>query len=318
MCDSHKIMVIISKEHFDSIFVEFENSAKIKSNPEIYLVGLDTEYISRGNNSDSFSNCLVWVKKAESIATCKLQLATSTMCLVIDLCEFEGNLPENLIKILTSESWLKTGVGIAKDLTNLSYNFELGQCNGGIELEIFSYLCNNPFHGLADLYKNVTGELIDIKKKNKKAMVKDTYKIDWSKSLTVSQIEYASTDAIMSYIIGKALIDAILTNSVKLKTKNPPSTSTSTSTSTSSIRPALITTKFMKKNYISELQEYAHKMKKELPEYKSVEQNINLINDIQERFEVTCLFNNIKTTGYGNTKQMAKYAAAKLMLETIK
>ena len=48
--DNYNVTVITSKIHFDLIFNGFKESAKIKSNPDIYLVGLDVEYISKENN----------------------------------------------------------------------------------------------------------------------------------------------------------------------------------------------------------------------------------------------------------------------------
>jgi dsRNA-specific ribonuclease len=341
---NYDIMVITSKVQFDSIFNDFKESAKISSNPHIYMIGLDIECISKDNNK-SFDKCLQWVNQADTIASCKLQIASKTHCLVIDLCKFEKILPENLIKILTSESWIKTGVGISKDLDTLSYNFLLGQCNGAIDVKTYAsiYGINNP--NLADLYKSVTGisvnknihkeknkyenrirnvsnnninsnnniknENIDIANNINMGNQNEEYIIcDWSKSLTIEQIEYASMDAIMSYKLGSILIEGLVGSFKKFKEIIPTQQKSDQSDITLS-QPLKM--KLLSSNYIGDLQEIAQKKKITLPEYvfsKSTETNYN--------FKVLCNFDLKTTCGFGMTKKDAKANAAKNMLDLLK
>lgn len=308
--NSHNIIIVTSREHFDNIFGEFKESAKINSNPEIFLTGLDTEFITKSNNVASFSKCSSWTLKADKIAVCKLQLATGKMCLVIDLCKFETLLPDNLIKLLTSESWLKSGIGISHDLSYLSYNFNLGQCNGGIEMKTYADLCCIKNPSLTELYKMVTGKKIS-KTRDK------TNEIDWATGLTVEQIEYAAMDAIMSHEIGKYFAEDIVNKLVKFKSNNVSNCKNE--------EPSLIiSTKFVEKNYIGELQEYAQKKYLKLPVYEEITPDKEYCSkyslDIKncKQFNISCLFNDKHSFGFGDTKKQAKTMAAKNMLESLK
>lgn len=308
----HKIAVIQTTEQFNLIYNEFKESAKINTSnnflTDIFLIGLDIEFISQDNNPESFSNCLNWVQRVDKIAVCKLQLASSKLSLVIDLCKFNKCLPDNLIKILVTESWLKTGIGIANDLKYLSYNFNLEQCNGAIDIKLFALLkgCINP--NLLDIYKNIAGNTsidnIDkIKKKN--------YNVDWSEDMTIEQIEYAGTDAIMSYIIGEYFVNNIIKNPHfdKLKCEIDQNDGIIHKKSTSKI---LITTSVTNKNYIGVLQEYSQKCKINLPIYEDTECDNKNYN-----FKIECKFKGKITYGYGLNKKDAKTNSAQKMAENL-
>ncbi|AYV83288.1 MAG: double-stranded RNA binding motif-containing protein [Hyperionvirus sp.] len=206
-----KISLVNSKEQFNVLFGAFRDSARIRTTPDMFLIGLDIEYICQANNPRSFSRCLSWVKKADKIAVCKLQMATESQVIVIDLCKFGADLPDSLRKILTCDSWIKTGVGISSDLSYLSYNFDLGHCNGGIDLKLIAQLigCRTP--NLFDLYQSTTDKkYIDFVEKHKKKSGLNG-RIDWSMEITAEQIDYCVMDAVMSYKVGRFFVDGIRT-----------------------------------------------------------------------------------------------------------
>lgn len=206
---SHKVVVVRSRDQFAQVYPELRESARIHREPDIFHVGLDVEYICRDNDAKSFSRCLEWVKRAEKIAVCKLQVATATVCVVMDLCRFEAgaesgvNLPDTLVDLLRNEAWLKTGVGIGNDLAYLSHNFDLGQCSGGLDVRIVAQLrgCRSP--NLVDLYASTSGTRPQVRDHSRGT--------DWSQDLTMDQVEYAGMDAIMSHRIGRYLVDALVT-----------------------------------------------------------------------------------------------------------
>lgn len=299
---SYKIIVIQTVEQFNTIYNEFKESAKINfvESNEIYHIGLDTEYISKDNNPKSFSNCQMWLQKADKIAVCKLQLATNKMSLVIDLCKFNKMLPDNLVKIITAESWIKTGIGISNDLKYLSYNFDLGQCNGGIDIKQIAELkeCHNP--NLFDVFHNTSNnQYNDTIKKHKKKFDPNT---DWSNDMTMEQIEYAGMDAYMSYKIGEYLINGIIKYPQfdKLKSKIKMD------------QQILISTPIAVKNYIGRLQEYTQKNKINMPIYQYQGHDLTT-----NKFQISCTVQNITTNGYGANKKDAKISAAKYMLKKL-
>ena len=48
--------IIENKEQFNLVINDFKTSARIRSNPDIYHIGLDTEYINNMNHTKSFNN----------------------------------------------------------------------------------------------------------------------------------------------------------------------------------------------------------------------------------------------------------------------
>ena len=199
-----KIYVITKKEEFDRVHDEFKTSALIKTNPNIYHIGLDIEYICKANFPVSFAKCTKWVKKAmDELAVCKLQLSTDKITIIIDLCQFCDNqeLPDNLIKILKLESWIKTGVGIYNDIIYLSNNYCLDQCNGYYDLKIIGQL-KDINCSLIGLHNRISGD-------NNKKDYSNTI-CDWSQKLTEEQIKYIVQDSYMSYIVGKCFISNII------------------------------------------------------------------------------------------------------------
>lgn len=319
---SEKIIVIQSSEQFNEIFNDFKKSAKIdienNGYVNVYLIGLDVECIAKNNNNcESFENCNNWVKKVDDIAVCKLQIATSSICLVIDLCKFNSNLPNNLITIIKSEYWIKTGVGISNDLKNIAYNFDLGQCAGGIDVKVIAelYGCMNP--NLLDIYKNISNgksnsyfEHI----KNKK-----NYNTDWSRDLTIDQIEYAAIDAIMSYKIGEYLINGLIKNPYLDKFKSSynayENDVNNNIINNLNINKSnnIIISNLVARNYIGTLQEFSQKNKMMLPIYDN-----EPCDDNKYRFKMSCTFNNVQAHGYGLNKKEAKSACAQQIVNILK
>jgi hypothetical protein len=237
---TNKIYVITKREEFNSIYDEFKNSALLKLEPNIYLIGLDIEYICKSNYPNSFKNYKNWLKVANEIAVCKLQLSTKSISIVIDLCKFTENaeLPDNLIKILKSDAWIKTGVGISSDIAYLSTNYCLGQCNGCIDMKTYAQLKGLDC-SLIGLYNTITGSN---DKKNKKDSI-----CDWTQSLTEEQIQYTAHDGYMSYIVGKHFISNIID---KLDNDKVEST---------------INTIDISINYVGRINEHAQKYRTDLP-----------------------------------------------------
>lgn len=226
--ENYEIIIITSTKHFDNVYESFKNSCRLRQNPDVYLTGLDVEYIQKNTNKNNFDEYTNWLKRADKMAVCKLQLASKNMCLVIDLCKFPREMPYNLLKILMSESWIKTGVGLSHDLSLVSYCYELGQCNGCIDVKIFAELYGVKSPKLTELYRLITGQVT-----NKDRKIDDTTEIrDWSKSLTMENVEYAAFDAVMSYVVGYAFVsnNSKFLEQVKI----------------AHVEPCLIRTRFMK------------------------------------------------------------------------
>src|SRR5438552_2787634 len=141
------IIYINSEEKWNIYVNQFKDNSRICSNPYIYHVGLDCEYISKSNYPDSFESSKKWTFKQDSgISVCILQLACHKMCLVINLTTLGPYLPPSLIEILVSGSWIKTGVGIDLDILYLSDNFNLSQCAGYVDLKTYGFIAglSNP------------------------------------------------------------------------------------------------------------------------------------------------------------------------------
>lgn len=329
----HKIHVIQTVEQFNLLYQEFKESAIISNSNSIlnyFLIGLDTEYISKDNNPESFSKCLNWVHRADKIAVCKLQLATSKLSLVIDLCKFNKLLPDKLLNILGNESWIKIGIGISNDMKYLSYNFNLGQCNGAIDIKIFAELkgCLTP--NLLDIYKNVSNNLYSDyveKIKNKKS----NSVIDWSMDMTMEQIEYAGMDAIMSYKIAEYFMNGIMKYSYFDKLENSDKIDKINKidkidkidkinkfdkidkiNKMDKISQSIITATITNRNYIGILQEYSQRNKLMLPTYQD-----DKCDDKNHRFKISCHLGNNLTYGYGANKKEAKTLSAQKMLEIL-
>jgi len=272
---------------------------------KVYVVGLDTEFISKDNYPESFEKSSQWViNNSCRVATCILQVASKSVCLVINLVKMGKPLPKKLIKLLTSESWIKLGVGIDNDMRLISSNYQLGHCSGSIELKTFALIAGHPTPNLELLYNQLIG-----------GHVKKTDSVhDWTKDLTDEQISYAAKDAIMSYQLGISILNPSVSNIKNVIDKHKSDKLEFTIGNDDDFKVAKIQkSEDQKINYVGRLNEYAQQFKLTSPEYSSVADT----SKHPIKFIITCMFEGKKTDAMGLSKQEAKNIAAKLMLEQI-
>lgn len=293
-------------DDFNKYYTLLESSARFRSNPDIYVVGFDTESIGKKNYPQSFEKSKQWILDNTTcdVAVCKVQIATENICLLIDLCKLGPILPNNLIKIMKSESWIKAGVGISQDLQYLSYNYKLGHCNGGFELKTIAQLADIKTPNLACIYSLLTNDYT-VKNKNHTG--------DWSFPLTDEQeIVYAAKDAYMSYksfmsiaeyIVYKLKNDKISKESFEIKVINKNIDIVKSEISINSPTSEI--------NYVGLLQEYCQKNNKPIPIYEESNGSINA------DFTIKCLYDSKQTIGIGRAKKLAKQIAAENMYKSI-
>jgi hypothetical protein len=282
------VYIVKTKEEWDAYYPYLKQSSARGTTPELFVVGFDTEYICRGNFKDSFEESKRWVLDAShDIAVCSIQIASNTMCIIVCLPDLGHDMPKTLLSLLTSDCWIKAGVGVELDLKYLSQNYNLGHCSGGIELRNFAILAGLEKSNLEYLYSITTG----IYTKKQKSIH------DWSKEMSLDQFEYAAKDAIMSKeIFERIMIPTfdILTDmsrrkdNIKLNFKN-------------------INQKPPDKNFVGRLNEKIQEEKFELAEYieETVEHGKNFI--------IKCKLMNKETVGNAQSKKEAKQMAAQLM-----
>jgi hypothetical protein len=288
--NNYQIKIIENKENFDAIFSQFSEASLISKGPDLHFVGFDCEYIDGTNYPESFKSCDKWVLNVSKIAVCKIQIATKDLCLIIDLCKFDGVLPDQLITILKSESWIKCGVGISNDMAYISENYLLGQCNGAYDMKILAVLAKIESPNLEQIYSKMYNT--DYEK------VKRFSTSDWSKDMTIDMVKYASEDAYISYMIGSKFF-----HTLKVSLMNTFYTNENMVKQTPNINVDV-----NKNNWIGKIQEHCQKNKLCLPEYKSVT-NTNH----EYAFAIECNIDALIVRGHGNTKQDAKQDAANNM-----
>lgn len=292
-----QIKFIETSAQFIEAFPEFKDQARIHKSPDIYMVGLDCEFISKDCHPDSFAKSHKWTLNNESkIAICLIQIATQDICLVIDVCKLGPELPLTLLDILQSNSWIKTGVGIDNDMKYIAQNFNLQQCNGHIDLKTFGILADCPSPSLKVLFESLDLGTLD--------KTIDVATRDWSKEKTTEHIKYASYDAFASYKIGEKVLigftHTLRTHFEKITESNEQILK---------IQP-IIQISTSKTNYVGTLQEFGQKNLEPLPKYDTG-------IDPKEGFWCVCNFRNLTSNGKGRTKQLAKNDAAKEMIEKI-
>ena len=297
--------IINSHDDFHKYFKFLKEDAMMGNEQKIYVVGLDTEFISKDNYPESFAKSLTWLEDNESckIAMCTIQIASNSVCLVINLINLGKPLPKKLVTLLTSDSWIKFGIGIENDLRTLSLNYTLGHCSGSIELKSLALMANHPKPNLEQLYNQFIG-----------GHVKKTDSVhDWSKELTDEQISYAARDAIMSYQLGMNMMKPTLETIVKVI-----HATTSNKLDINVANDDLLPKKIEKSidphvNYVGRLNEYAQRIKVDLPKYIVATDN----SKHPIRFNATCKLLDKETVATGLNKQEAKMLCSKLMLELI-
>jgi hypothetical protein len=298
-----KTIIIKSRQEFNDNYNELKESARVMSIPNVFLVGLDTEYITSGTYPEAYKGAGAWVRNTTgtSIAICLIQLSTEEICLVINLVKLKNDIPESLLDILRNDSWIKVGVGVELDLKYLSSNYELGHCAGGIELRNIALLGHYKSPSLENLYSDMVGR-----------HVRKTSSIcNWSGELKREQLEYAARDAMMSYQLFKVMLGPSIE---WIKEKEGDKTvkdklSVEIINLEENIGVSLVSEVIEKKsNYIGELNEYAQQRRLALPLYE-----IKEVSTCPSVFQTTCYFNGKKVETQDRSKQLSKKKAAEKM-----
>ena len=309
--NDYTISVIENIDQFNKIYTKFyEQSLGIDAIIGIHLIGLDCEYISRSSYPESYDKADWCINKGDGMPIiCKLQIATQNISIIIDLCKIGKFLPDNLINILKSESWLKFGAGITCDMDHLSYQYNLGNCNGVINASI---LCRY-FGSLNPKLENLYNILSKTKEPFKKLEVKGR---DWSREMTVSQIKYASEDACASYIIGVELMNHMRNSLNMLFTKFDNNNQEDQNIQNNNT----IEVKVSNENYVGILMDYVQRNKLKPPSF-DYSMNIDNSKNIKT-FYCTCTIEHFekkyvkKSDGFTNKKD-SKQNSSKQILDLI-
>lgn len=271
----------------------FKEASKLHGDPSIYLVGLDCEFISRSNFPESFEKSKEWTKNNKYDASvCVLQIANESSCLILDMTKLGPVLPSTLGDILTSNNWIKMGVGIDLDIKYLSDNFDLGQCSGHMDIKNLAIISGSKFPSLEKVNDAMGFTHLD--------KTLDSMR-DWSKPLTVNQLKYAANDAFASYKIGKKMLHELKRGIGMYFSEN-----------ICDITPArnIISINSFPKipNYVGMLQEHSQKNKLDLPKYEELEVSVD--KDNIHTFVCQCTYNGAIGIGSGKNKPSAKQNAA--------
>jgi len=289
------IEYIDTPAQFDHKIGSFRDRSKISTNPVMYHIGLDCEYITKIGYPESFDNSLSstgWIiQSSHDVSVCIIQIANDKECLVINLTKFNKVLPNSLIEILKSGNWIKTGVGIDLDMTYISDNFQLGCCNGHIDIKTHAILSGNSNPNLQNL--SGIGEHHDIS-------------CDWSREISLTNVKYSGSCGIQSYKLGRRLLNV---------SKNTFIQSDSTSKSKSST--VLLKTTLTQTNFVGCLQEYViihstNRNQIDYPKYTGY-----LVDERTHLFAVECKFKNFIGYGTGRKKMIAKQNSAKEVYQQI-
>lgn len=304
--------IINSTDDFHQYYPLLKNSARIGSTPDVYLVGFDTESFCKDNFPKSFELVQKWLPcgKHYNTVVCTIQLASDTVCLVVNLIKLKGNLPNNLLSIIKNDSWIKVGVGIELDLLHLSNNYQLGHCSGSIEIRNLALLAKYPKPNLEYMFNQLVGGHI---KKTVSSVC------DWSvETLTHDQLIYASRDAIMSLQLFKHIIKPSIDNLVRIDDNNRKKVDNMLKINFVNLDDTnqlpILSEQNDTTNYVGKLNEIAQKEHIGLPIY----QHATIMDPIthqkkHDKFEVVCIFKDKLVKGYGYSKKEAKTDSAKQM-----
>ena len=277
-----------------------EKSAVTNTSPNMYRIGLDLEYKSVTDlmkQNKILEDVDFIINKNISCIPCVVQLATDSVALVCNLTKMGLPLPPKLIMMLTSPSWIKTGIGLDIDLKYLAAAYNLGHCSGAIDLRNIAILGGIEKPSLVNIYNYSGGiplPMVDVKH-------------EWLGVLSEDQIKYAAYDAYMSYQIGKYILEPSINalinmETLKFKIHNPPQSTNK-----------LPGVSDYNKNYIGSLNNLASSLKVKYPNYitTTVSEQTQVIINWKE-----CTDKEFVATSKGKTT--AKQDAARQMLEHLK
>lgn len=279
MLKMNSAIIINTVDEFNQIYEHLYNVSLISKNPNIHHIGFDIEYINRKDYPESFSR--IQGQNDPNVAICQIQIAAKDFCFLIAV--HKTQMIPRLKEIITSTSWIKSGVDISADLKRCMECFNItSSVSSYIDLKTFAILegVSNPnLENLISIFLNC-----DYQKVSSPIN-------DWT--LDVSQDEkllnYLIQDAYFSWILAKKYIPPFI---VSDEFKTIPTISID------------IPTIYSKKNYVGILQEYYQKNNKNLPIYIELPYNSN--------FCYNCFYESDKfSTGCGKNKKEAKQDAAK-------
>lgn len=263
--------------------------SRIGAKNESRLVGFDIEFINQGQ---SFQNAQ-WILDKGLAACCLVQIAAPGICLLISLVHLGPVLPDNLIDIFTSESWIKAGVSVDTDLAYLSHNYNLGHCKGSLDLKHVATMANFANPSLVNLYNHLTGSTLE----------KDSSVCDWSQDLTKAMLTYAANDAILSYRLATDLLTPVF----KLLEKDPPMSLIEMDNLIIGFEDPTVPESF---SWITELGNFAAQRGVDRPIYQTKE-----LTD--KTFITQCYFLEHVTEGSSTKKKASRKIAAVKMAEII-
>jgi len=183
-------IVISTIEGLHKYYDMLKEDAKIHDSPNIYHIGFDIEYITRDAFSESFHS--VRGQNKVRVAICTMQLSSKNVCLIVRVSEFPF-LPRCLSDIITSQNWIKSGVGIDLDLMYCYENFDLSGVSNYIDLKTYGFLMGFERPNLENLVSEYLGK--DFKKCSISVR-------DWTESFSERDILYLVEDAYYSYVLG--------------------------------------------------------------------------------------------------------------------
>lgn len=310
-----RVVIIKNIDELIKYIKVIKDDSRVNKKFGINVVGFDVEMICKDNFNKTWENCR-WVENKKSVVPCTVQISTNNICLIICLKEIGVPLPKKLKNIITSETWIKCGVGTELDLKILSDSYNLGHCGGCYDMKSISIIggCETP--NLENLYST----FVYPKKKQKHLFH------DWSSPLDDITIKYACMDAVMSYRLFHQIFIPSIKN-IQTKVENKETGNISFDDTIEYIDNEIGET--VNRNYIGELQHTCQKMKIHLPVY------FDLCKSGSDFVFKCCIFSNsenivsydtaeietMKTFyfyGRGKTKKYAKHESAKLAFNFIK
>ena len=217
-------LLIDNQEAFHQIFKTFKEDARVRT-PESandrFIVGFDTEYVSWSHRV-AIEHKPKWIlskefecRRADTLV-CVVSLASPSYNLVIPLRHLGPNLPKQLFNIITQPSWIKVGVNVDADLKNLSENYNLFHCSGGIDMQNVALLQGLANTKLETLWETLCGQ-------SSKTILQrfphvSSSQQNWScENLSQPMIDYAAQDARLSLEIGRKLLSVLSTTPKRRK-----------------------------------------------------------------------------------------------------